>query len=481
MNGKQRLFSFLMLFAVSITIVAVVFLMFSLNMLSSPTAYNGLSIGGIEISSLTYDEAALKLDRQFSQKVSQKQVVINFNGNKEVVDYTKLGVRFSFEKSLNELFKEGKHGGFFERLDAIRFIETEGKNFPFEVVVDDVKISDTVKALSGKYYKAPVEASLHFDPKEVNLFRIEDAVNGSAVNIPNLVQDLKVSLLKGHDQVVEAKFVDIAATRTPNDLMANTKLIGRYQTELNNNSNRTANIKLFCSAINGAVIQPGEVYSLNGITGERTVAKGYFMAPTIVNGTTIVDDYGGGICQVSGTLYNALLLTDLTIVERSAHSWPSDYAPLGQDATITWPNRDFKFSNNHDGPVFLRAFTEGNQLIVEIYGKPLADNVKIEVLTEIVKIENPPSPVYIADSTLKSGRIVTAVTSRKGYTTKTYRVYVQNGQVIKKELIANSRYKAMRGEFRIGIFEEDAKDQDETEPIVPIEAAAAEGYKYLLH
>lgn len=145
------------------------------------------------------------------------------------------------------------------------------------------------------------------------------------------------------------------------------KRIGRYVTSFNpHNKKRSNNIQLATNAINNYVVFPGDRFSFNKVVGKRTVAKGYLRAPVIVRGE-FSEDIGGGICQVSSTLYNAVDQAGIKIVERFSHSRRVPYIPPGRDATVSWYGPDFKFTNNYNQPVLIRARTLGHLLIINIY------------------------------------------------------------------------------------------------------------------
>lgn len=162
------------------------------------------------------------------------------------------------------------------------------------------------------------------------------------------------------------------------------KRIGRYVTSFNpHNKKRSNNIQLATHAINNYVVFPGERFSFNKVVGKRTAAKGYLRAPVIVKGE-YSEDIGGGICQVSSTLYNAVDQAGIKIVERFSHSRRVPYIPPGRDATVSWYGPDFKFTNNYNQPVLIRARTLGHLLIINIYSS--------ENINSIPK--NVPAPRY---------------------------------------------------------------------------------------
>lgn len=178
--------------------------------------------------------------------------------------------------------------------------------------------------------------------------------------------------------------------------------------------NRGSNIALAAGKINGTVLAPGQVFSYNETVGPRIASEGFQLAPVIVN-NQLVPGIGGGICQVSSTLYNAVLFADMKIVRRSHHTFPVHYVPAGRDATVAYGSLDFQFQNTMDTPVYLSASSKGGKLTFRIYGK-----------------KTPGKKVNLTTSGGWNGR--------GGRTAVLYRTVSENGQVVRRERIASDSY-----------------------------------------
>jgi vancomycin resistance protein YoaR len=163
--------------------------------------------------------------------------------------------------------------------------------------------------------------------------------------------------------------------KVDSELLANIRgiRIGRYITSFNSsNTKRTTNIQLAVAAINNHVVFPGETFSFNQVVGKRTALKGYLKAKVIVRGE-YAEDIGGGICQVSSTLFNAVDSAGLQIVQRFSHSRHVPYIPPGRDATVSWYGPDFEFKNNYNQPILIQAKTMGNLLIILLYSSDVLE------------------------------------------------------------------------------------------------------------
>jgi vancomycin resistance protein YoaR len=206
-----------------------------------------------------------------------------------------------------------------------------------------------------------------------------------------------------------------------------------------------------CEAVDGLVLHPGETLSINELVGQRTEAKGYMPAPAIMDGTMLVDDIGGGICQLAGTLYNAVLLADVEVVERVRHSFPSDYLPIGQDSTLNWNNKDLKFKNRSEWPLYLSARLEDNACTVEVYGAyPKGSGYRIEVVNDIVQTMKPGEQTTRYTDSLPPGQTEVLVKARTGYDVYVYRNYYLGDKLVENEQLSHDVYPAITGVVNIG-------------------------------
>ena len=232
------------------------------------------------------------------------------------------------------------------------------------------------------------------------------------------------------------------AALTRAEFMNSFGLISEFSTTTTKDNNRNTNIQLSAQAINGKTVLPGEIFSFNGATGERTAARGYREAPAISGGQS-KDEVGGGVCQTSSTLFNAVARADLEIIERNPHAWPSHYIDKGLDATVNWPGLDFKFRNNTDQPIFIVAGYKNRKVTVKIYGMSLGAGVRIDLESELVRtIPQPEGVNYVVNTALAPGESKKTVTGRTGYEVNTWKVWYQGNQETRREILFKTTYKA---------------------------------------
>ena len=229
---------------------------------------------------------------------------------------------------------------------------------------------------------------------------------------------------------------------TADSLRSRLGRISSYTTKTTSNKNRNTNVRLSAEAINGYRVDPGMIFSFNQATGQRTERKGYKPAVAISGGATR-DEIGGGVCQTSSTLFNAVARADLEIVKRTAHAWPSSYVEKGFDATVNWPDIDFRWRNNTDQPVWIVAAYADRQVTVELYGLTLGSDMRIELESKVVKtIPKPEGIQYVQNPELPAGTRKHTVDARKGYEVETWKIWYRDGYELKRELLFPTLYKA---------------------------------------
>ena len=220
---------------------------------------------------------------------------------------------------------------------------------------DHAALRELCEGIANYVNRDPVNSAVATFDFGTKQFTFTDDIPGAYLDAGELYKRAAAMLDEGDYfntlfMTPEKRIADVTKT----ELMNSFGLISAYTTKTTNNKNRNINIQLSAQAINGTTVMPGETFSFNGATGERTAAKGYLPAAAISGGQS-KDEIGGGVCQTSSTLFNAVARANLEIVERSPHAWPSSYVEKGFDATVNWPGLDFKFKNNTDWPIFITA------------------------------------------------------------------------------------------------------------------------------
>lgn len=273
---------------------------------------------------------------------------------------------------------------------------------------------------------------------------------------------------EGTDLSITLAVVEPEVTRAKLEETLFADVLGSADTGYPYNPGRTTNLELACKAIDGTILNPGDVFSFNEIVGERTAAKGYQPATAFVNGSS-TPEVGGGICQVASTIYYSALLADLNIVERLEHMYTVDYVPLGMDATIYWgSNVDFKFSNSTENPLRIDAYLKDGKVHIALVGTKESEYT-VQLDYKVVSTTQWKDVTEVDESKPADYKQVT-VTPYTGYKTVTYKRYLDadNNPVTDWEEVqfANSNY-IKRDRVTVIGKQEEEKPPETTEPTEP--------------
>lgn len=396
----------------------------------------GVVISNIEVSGLTKDQARERLEKDIKEWLSQP-VKLEVNGERVELSLETLGTSTNIDQVLYEAYNIGRKGSIFDKAKS-RFNASYGVNFDLIPVWDDQKLTEALKTHLNKFNITPIDASFRLN--DHNLMDIRSEQLGRSVNFEALLAQVKkTSIFEDPTQIkVEFKEEKPSLSATELENVKITGLVASYTSKFDPSQvERSENVRLAAKALDGALIKPGETLSFNGIVGERTVEKGYKDAYIIVDGE-FVSGLGGGICQVSSTLYNAGLLANLGIKQRSNHDLAISYVPLGQDATVAYPDLDLKLNNDTDGYLLVRSTVSQNSLTIDLYGK-LKPGQEV-VLTDKTESVIPYEEQTIKDTSLNPGQHVVKQLGQPGYIVSTFRTIKKDGTVIKTEDLGKSTY-----------------------------------------
>ncbi|RFZ78160.1 vanomycin resistance protein VanB [Lacrimispora amygdalina] len=305
---------------------------------------------------------------------------------------------------------------------------------------DDVKAE--VKAIAAKWDVPAKNGSISGFDKSTGKFVYSGEEKGIAVDQDKLTADILAQIkAKNYKASVTAQVNETAPKITEEQAKALYKVIGTYTTTTTTNSDRNKNIELASTALNGLILQPGEEFSFNKTTGERSSAKGYRPAGAYLNGV-LIEEPGGGVCQVSSTLYNAVVFAGLTTTERHAHSYEPSYVTPGEDAMVSFGGPDMKFINNSSSAIAIRTSFADRKLKISIVGIPiLEDGVTLSMTSQKTAELDAPAPIYEEDQTMQPGEEKVIKQETKGSRWVTNLVTKKNGTVVSDEFFHNSTYR----------------------------------------
>lgn len=304
------------------------------------------------------------------------------------------------------------------------------------------QIKAEAAACAAKWDKKAKNGSIESFNAETGKFVFAGEENGFAIDQEKLIDDMTQALAaKDFDAEIEASGSTVAPEITAASAKEQYKTIGSFTTNTTSNKNRNTNVRLAAEAINGTVIKPGHEFSFNGTVGQRTETKGYKGAAAYNNGE-VVQEIGGGVCQVSTTLYNAVFKAGLKISYRRSHTFEPNYVTPGRDATVSYEQPDFKFINTSSTAIGLRASYADQKMTVSVYGIPiLEDGITWDLESKKVEDLGVPEPEYVEDQTLEPGVEKTTSKGSSGSRWETYKVVYKDGKEISRELDHKTTYK----------------------------------------
>lgn len=272
----------------------------------------------------------------------------------------------------------------------------------------------------------------HYD-KETGKFVFSEGCSGTAVNQEKLSRDI-VSAVKAekYDAVIDVELRKVSPELSMEEAKNLYKTLATFTTETTNNAKRNTNVRLAAEALNGTIVQPGEEFSFNAVVGQRTAEKGYQDAAAYNSGE-VVQEIGGGVCQMSSTLYRVVFQSGMKITYRRSHTFEPNYVTPGQDAAISWGLPDFRFINESEGPIGIRASYADRKATVSIFGIPvLEDGVKWDLYSEKTEDMDIPEPVYVEDNTLLPGTEKIEKAGSQGSRWVTYKVVTKDGKEVER-------------------------------------------------
>lgn len=422
----------------------------------------GVSVNGIDIGGMSVQDARKKLD-EFVASVCDDTLILTIGSdeNEEIkIPHKDFGMKAADSTVIEDICEIGTNGNLIKRYKELADVKNNKAEYRLTFEYDRKKLDALIDAETAPYNRDAKNAVLVRHSGE---FQITDEITGIAVDLKATTKAVNEALGEGWDgssQKIAVTAKETKAKHTRQELEVVTDLLGSYSTSYSSSSsNRIANIANGAALIDETVIYPGETFSfLNEVT-PFTYGNGYYEA-TGYSGGKVVPSLGGGICQVSSTLYNAVLRAELEIVERSNHGLTVGYVPLGADATVAEGVVDFKFRNNLECPIYLEAYTWGGEVYVCIYGdETRPSNRKIEFSSVTEQTISPGKDVVTKDDTQPEGWQEVTQSAHNGYVASFYKLVYVDGSLEDTIWINTSRYSATPRYVTVGT----KKEEKETE------------------
>jgi vancomycin resistance protein YoaR len=490
---------------VIVIVIAIFFsTIFALVNINNEKIINGVSIAGVDVSGLSKEEATTKMSNIYEEK-KEKEINVKYEDYENSLNPTLMEVNYDVKKAVEEAFLIGKDNNIIINNYNILFTLIGKKNINVDMTLNEDTAKQSIEDIGINLPGIIIESSYAIEDDELIitkgkagividteelLNKVKDNLNDinskeDYIEIPVKQKEPEViDIDKIHEEVytevqdayytkdpftvyqeVEGIDFDVEAAR---ELLKEDKeeyviqltitkptvtidqigseafpdQLGTCTTRYDvSDVDRTTNLVIACQKINGKVLLPGETFSYNEALGPRTTAAGYKNGK-VYEGGKVVDGIGGGICQISSTLYNSVLTSNLEIVERRNHQFVTSYLPAGRDATVVYGSIDFKFKNTRQYPVRIVASAKNGIATVSIYGIKEENEYTFSFSTKTIS-SIPYTTTYEEDSTLAAGTEKVKQKGTNGLITETYITKMLNGKVVSTTLLSRDTYNAM--------------------------------------
>lgn len=487
---------------VAIIIFSTIFALININ---NTNIVSGVKINGIDVAGLSREEAKEKIDSIYNEK-KQKDILLKYEDYDATINPELIDTKYDTDRAIEEAISIGKSGNIIVNNYNILFAIIGKKDINVNIEINEDETKKTIESIGSKIPGAVVEPDYYIEEDKLIITKgkaglkidtdnlvekikenLKDInVNQEFIEIPVINKEPEqINIEKIHEEVYkevqdayytkdpftihpEVEGVDFNIEEAEKILQEDKEqyeipltitkpkvttaqigseafpnLLATYSTKYDGgNTDRTTNLRIACQKINDKVILPGETFSYNKALGERSAATGYKNAKVYENGQ-VIDGIGGGICQISSTLYNSVLMSNMEIVERRNHQFVTSYTPAGRDATVVYGMTDFKFKNTRTYAVKIKASCSNGIATVSIYGIKEENEYTVSFSTKTISTI-PYTIQYVDDNTLAAGTEKVKQAGANGVITETYIIKSLNGKVVSSKLLSKDTYNAMQ-------------------------------------
>lgn len=417
---------------------------------------NGIFAGEVDLSGMSPEEAIAAVNA-YVEKLKDIEITLVTSGDEKItVPAGDFGLSWANQELVQEALTVGKNGNVIERYKVMKDLEHENLVYPVQL---SFNLKDIRKVVEEKCTGYDVEAVNWGLTRVDGEFQIVDGNNGYALDVDASVDKVNLFLEEEWNQEACAISLVVEATEpkgTREELAQVKDVLGSYTTYYyDSDANRAANIATGSDHINGTILYPGEEFSTCDAVMPFTVENGYYSAGSYEAGR-LVKSLGGGVCQVSTTFYNAVLLAELEVVERFNHSMVVTYVEPSTDAAVNGSKtKDFIIKNNLEHPIYIESVTEGKSITVTIYGKETRDpNREVRYESKVLEVIYPPGEVITPDEGKPLGDI-TVSGAFVGYKAQLWKIVLEDGKEVSRTQVNTSSYRMVPRTAVVGVATED--------------------------
>ncbi|NMB25937.1 MAG: hypothetical protein GX986_10445 [Firmicutes bacterium] len=426
---------------------------FVTSYLASDTIALGVSVASVNVGGLSAREASAYLGNYLRAITDSPVTIVYGNARWEVIP-SQIGITTDLDNILISAFQVGRQGHLLRRLSDHVQSHAQGWDVPHIVSVDHEKLTSALRKIALTANVPPIDASIRITSDDQ--VEIIPGSLGQKVELNQLVNEVITASTRQGDRTVTVIPQIVMPDFSTEDAYALQirRPIAQFATIFDpKDGNRVGNIRLAAQELDGVLLRSGEIFSFNQWVGPRVDSEGYKAAPVIFDGQ-LLPGIGGGVCQVSTTLYNAVLLAGLDVITRSPHSLPIGYVPLGRDAAVAYDYLDLVFRNNSPYGLILSTRVEHDRLIIKVFSDaPLERSIELD--SNIVRVLEP-GVIRHLDPSLLPGTVIEDRKGRQGYEVQLWRIIKIGDKVVHRELVEKSIYKPQDRLIRQGMTPESA-------------------------
>lgn len=402
---------------------------------TNPYMHRGVKIEDIDVSNLSKEDALKEVKSVTDEMIKNKVVNFAYEDITVPVPLRDFGYKLNLEDAINKAYSYGRSDNlFYNYLDIIKGYIFK-KNFVAKADIDDAKREEVILNIGNKIFKKALDAYPIIN--EDGSVTIKDSEIGRYMDINEAKDLINLDIL--HEDKIELPVYKTEPKIYSNYYDGINKKLGDFETDYSSSvKNRKENIRLAASKFNNMKLNPGDEISFNDVVGEISEKTG-FKSATVIVGGEYESGIGGGICQVSTTLYNSLILSDLEITERHNHSRPIHYVDLGTDAAVARGYKDLKFKNNTNNPILILSEANGENLNFKVLGNGSDRDYEVKIIPQLLGTVSPGVNTIYSDA-LPDGESTVRESGARGYSYKTYKEIIKNGEVVDKKEISKSYY-----------------------------------------
>ena len=426
---------------------------------AEPVVAKGVFVEGMDLSGMTKTQARTAIEN-YVYKLLEDNTLLHLQFE-DVAEHQPsgavLGGQWTNTELVDELITLGNQGHVVDRYKSRKALEREPVNYDVEIGFSKEPVVSYIEKTFTPYNQEVRNYTL---TRKDNAFQIVEGAIGYEVDVERSAQDITDYLNTEWDRTEVFLPLEIRVVEpkgSVEELSQVKDLIGTFtSTFAGATAEKVTNISNGAKLIDGITMYPDEDFSFDAYAAPYTVENGYAMGKSY-SGGKLVDDVGGGICQVSSTLYNAALRAELEITMRYNHSMIVGYVPISSDATLAETSgKDFRFKNNQEVPVYIESYiTKDHKLVVNVYGKETRpSNRTVEYVSETLEVINPGPDVIRTDGTLPVGEVQVS-SAYTGYKAKLWKVVKIDGIEKSRELVNSSNYRAVARMATVGMYTTD--------------------------